>query len=191
MSSTRLSLALLLASCLPLCAAPDGGPAAGQSSGGMWRSIKGGLGHVVDGAASVAKTASGAVVKAFDFSKSKRLPVQLDIQCSANPVRLGANQPLGVRLQVFNKGKKTQLLEFSSGQRAEVVLRDATGKIVGRSLNSAGEEGGFVTLNSGERMEYLLQVPTRGLVAGNLYSLEAAITGQAGLVAKLPLRVEP
>jgi hypothetical protein len=153
--------------------------------------VVGGVKKVVSGATSVAKTATGAVGKAFDLTGPKRSPLRLNLVCASNPVRLGAGNSLGVKVQLLNSGKKVQLLEFASGQRVEVVLRDASGKIVGRSAGSAGEEGGMVTVNPGERIEFILNVPTRELVAGKSYSLEAAITGQAGLVARTALGVAP
>ena len=193
MRSYRLPLALFFASSISLIAAPEEGRSVEKPSGGVWHSIVGGLKTVTDGAGAVAKTATGAVGKVFDFSspKPKRSGLRLDVVCGANPVRLGQGSSLAVKLQLFNTGKKIQLLEFASGQRAEAVLRDASGRIVSRSTSAAGQEGGLVTLNAGERIEFLLQLPTKELGAGKSYSLEAAITGQAGLVAKLPVRVAP
>jgi hypothetical protein len=187
----RLPLVLLFAFSFSLSASPAHGSEEGKSSGGVWHSMLSGLKTVGEGASAVAKTASGAVGKVFDFSGPKRTGLRLDLLCSANPVHLGKGTPVVVKLLLFNTGKKTRLLEFASGQRAEVVLRDASGRIAGRSSSSAGEEAGLVTLNSGERIEFLLQLPTKELAAGKTYSLEAAITGQAGLVAKLPLSVAP
>jgi hypothetical protein len=194
----RLPLVVLCASSIFLTASPAESTAEGKSSGGVWHSVVGGLkavgdgaGAVAKGAEAVAKTATGAVTKVFDFSGPKRTGLKLDLVCASNPVRLGKGTPVAVKLQLFNMGKKTQLLEFASGQRAEMVVRDSSGKIVGRSLVSTGEEAGVVTLNPRERIEFLLQLPTKELVAGKTYSLEAAITGQAGLVAKMPMNVAP
>lgn len=183
----RLSLVLLLASSVSLTASP----VEGKSSGGVWHSVLSGLRTVCHGAGTAAKTASTAVGKVFDFSVPKRSGLKLELVSLADPFRLAGGTPVAVKLQLFNKGKKTQLLEFASGQRAEVVLRDASNKIVGRSSSSTGEDAGLVTLNPGERIEFLLQLPTKELAAGKTYSLEAAITGQAGLVVKLPLSVAP
>jgi hypothetical protein len=161
-----------------------------KTSEGVWGSALRGLKTVVGGAGAVAKTASGAVGKVFNFSgpeKSKGL--RLEVACSSNPVRLSQSASLSVRLQLFNTGKKTQLLEFENAHRAEVVLRDAFGKIASRASISSSGESGMVTINSGERVEFLLQLPTKQLEVGKVYTLEAAISGQAGLLAKLPLRV--
>ena len=191
MRFSRLCLAVFCASALPLSDCLAERTTEGKPPGGVWSSVLGGLKAVGDGAGAVAKTATGAVTKVFDFSGPKKTGLRLELICDANPVRLGKGTLITVKLQVFNVGKKTRLLEFESGQRAETVLRDPTGKIVGRSFVSAGEEAGMVTLNSKERIEYLLKLPTNNLVAGKGYTLEAAITGQAGLVAKMPLSVAP
>jgi hypothetical protein len=195
MCSYRLPLALFIATSLSLTAAPEGTPPAKKSSWGVWHSIVDGVKSTVDGAGAVVKTASGAVGKVFDFSSPsspstpKRKGLRLELLSASNPVRLSQGGFLAVKLQLFNTGKKTALLEFESGQRAAVVLRDVSGKIVARALNSAGQEAGLVTLNSGERIEFVLQLPTKELAPDKTYTLEAALTGQAGLVARLPLRV--
>ena len=160
-----------------------------KSSGGVWQSVLGGVKTVVGGAGSVAKTASGAVGKVFDFSGSKKnTGFRLDLVFSPNPVRLSQNASLTVRVQLFNTGKKTQLLEFSNAHRVEVVLRDSVGKIASRASVSSGAEAGMLTINPGERIEFWLQLPTRQLQAG-VYTLEAAMAGQEGLVSKVPLKV--
>jgi hypothetical protein len=192
MCSYRLPLALFFATSLSVAAATEGTPPTKKSSWGVWHSIADGFKSAADGAGAVAKTASGAVAKVFDFSTPsapKRKGLRLDLVCASNPVRLSQSGSLAVKLQLFNTAKKTALLEFASGQRAEVVLRDSSGKIVARALSSAGQEAGLVTLNSGERIEFWLQLPTKELAAGKTYSLEGAMTGQAGLVARLPLNV--
>jgi hypothetical protein len=194
MFSYRLPLALFFVTSLSLTAAPEGRPQESKSSGGVWHSIVAGLKSTADGAGAVAKTATGAVGRVFDFSSPstpKRKGLRLDLVCASNPVRLSQGGSLAVKVQLFNTGKKTSLLEFDSGQRAEVVLRDSSGKIVARALNQAGTEAGLLTLNSGERIEFVLQLPTKDLAPGKTYALEAAMTGQAGLVAKLPLSVSP
>ena len=185
----RLPLALLFASSLSLNAAQDASPTSGKSSWGVWHSIVGGLKTATDGATKVGKKTYGIVGKLFSFSSHKRSDLRLDLVCASNPVRLGRDSSVAVNLQLFNSGKKTHLLEFTSGQRAEVVLRDTAGRIVGRSLSAAGEEAGLATLNPGERIEFALQLPTKELVVGKSYLLEAAMTGQPGLLARLPLSV--
>jgi hypothetical protein len=129
------------------------------------------------------------VGRVFDFSKPKHSGFKLEIVYGSSPIRLDSSGTLPVKLQLFNIGKKTQLLEFVSAQRAEAVLRDPTGKIVSRSSVSADSDGGVVPLNAGDRMEFFLRLPTKELGAGKSYLLEAAITGHAGLVAKVPVRV--
>jgi hypothetical protein len=189
MSSPRLFLALLLASSLSLGAATDAPPAPEKSSRGIWGSVVGGLKSAADGTVSVAKTASNAVGRVFDFSKPKRSGFKLEIIYGSNPIRLESSGTLPVKLQLFNTGKKTQLLEFFSAQRAEAVLRDPTGKIVSRASVSADSVAGLVPLNAGERMEFFLRLPTKELTTGKSYLLEAAITGHAGLVARVPVRI--
>lgn len=170
-------------------AAADPAPAPEKPSRGIWGTVVGGLKSAADGTVAVAKTASSAVGKAFDFSKPKRPGFKLEVICGSNPIRLDSSGALYVKLQLFNTGKKTQLLEFPSPQRAEVVLRDPVGKIVSRASFATGEDAGMVTLNAGERIEFVLKLPTKELGRGRAYTLEAAITGHAGLVTRVPVRV--
>lgn len=189
MSSPRLLLSLLMASSLPLLAATDAPPEPAKSSRGIWGSVLSGLKSAADGTVAVAKTASNAVGRVFDFSKPKRSGFKLEIIYGSNPARLDSSGILPVKLQLFNTGKKTRLLEFVSTQRAEAVLRDQAGKIVSRASVSADSETGSVPINPGERMEFFLRLPAKGLGAGKSYMLEAAITGHAGLVARVPVRI--
>jgi hypothetical protein len=189
MSTPCLLLAFFICSSVSLVAAAEPAAAAPKSSRGIWGTVFGGLKSAADGTVAVAKTASGAVGKAFDFSKPKSPGFKLEAICGSNPIRLDSSGALYVKLQLFNTGKKTQLLEFGSPQRAEAVLRDPTGKIVSRASFSTGEDAGIVTLNAGERIEFVLRLPTKELGRGRAYTLEAAVTGHAGMVIRLPVSV--
>lgn len=166
---------------------------------GVWPSLKRTWHATVGGAESAAKATSSAVqsvshsvVGVFLPSTAKdapKLPLQISVACAPTPLVLKQTQKITVLVKVFNNGKKTQLLEFSSSQRADAVLRDATGQIVSRAStdSSVHADPGLVTVNPGERLEYPLFLPTNGMVVGKIYNLECALVGQAGLTAKMQI----
>ena len=121
--------------------------------------------------------------------KESKQRLRLEGECSSNPVVLKSTPSISVRLRVVNPTKRAQAMEFSSGKRVEAVLRDVSGKILARASEGAEDshEGMLVTVNPGERLEYSLSLPTAGMVAGNVYTLEAAVTGQAGLLARMAI----
>lgn len=154
-----------------------------------WHATVSGAESAVKVTGSAVQSASHSVVGIFSASEpkaAKRLPLAVTVECSPSPLVLQQAQRITVLVKVFNSGKRTQLLEFSSAQRADAVLRDASGKIVSRASadSSVRADAGLVTVNPGERLEYLLGLPTSGLVAGKTYTLECALVGQNGLVAK-------
>ena len=121
--------------------------------------------------------------------KQPKQPLRLEGQCSSNPVAVKSTPSLEVQLRVLNPTKRAQMLEFSSGKRVDAVLRDASGKIVARASAGAEENSlaSLVTINPGERLEYRLSLPTSGMVPGHVYTLEAAVTGQAGLLSRMTI----
>ena len=162
---------------------------------GVWPSLKRTWHATVDGAESAAKTTSSAVQSVSHSVAGLFLPgttktapksrLQITVACAPAPLVLKQTQKLTVLVKVFNNGKKTEVLEFSSSQRADAVLRDAAGQIVSRaSSDSLGHaDPVLVTVNPGERLEYSLFLPTNGMVVGKVYNLECALVGQAGLTA--------
>jgi hypothetical protein len=170
-----------------------------QTDRGIWPSLKRTWHSTVSGAESAVKatgsavqSASHSVVGIFSPSEpkpAKKLPLELSVVCSPSPLFLKQAPRLTVLVKVFNSGKRTQLLEFSSSQRADAVLRNSSGQIVGRASadSSVYADAGLVTVNPGERLEYALSLPTSGMAAGKVYTLECALVGQQGLVSKIQI----
>jgi hypothetical protein len=107
-------------------------------------------------------------------------------------VVLERDRKLNVKVLASNLGKRAEIMEFPSSQRVDAVLRDDEGKIVGRASEDLEflDETSVVTLNPGERVEYVLGISTRGLSAGKTYKLEAAITNQNGLTSSVMVPVK-
>jgi hypothetical protein len=92
-----------------------------------------------------------------------------------HPLKLSEVRTFKVTLQLTNKGKKLAQLDFPTTQRIEVLVTDASGKRVEQwSEDQAFQnEPTLVTINPGERLEYVANVATRDLKAGERYSVEA------------------
>ena len=174
-------------------------PAQAQSERGVWPSLKRTWTATADGVQSAAKattsalqSASDSVVNVFLPSERKavkKLPLEVQAVCSPSPLILKGTKNLSVLIKVHNSSKRTQLLEFPSSQRADAVLRDASGKIVARASSNVSpkEVPSLVTVNPGERLEYALSLPTEGMQEGKKYTLECALVGQEGLTASLQI----
>ena len=207
----RPFLPLLAVIFLPWTLAQSAEVADSKSERGFWPALKRTWGATVDGVEFVAdktvdaakatgsavKSATGTVVGvAYPFSKknpkSAKLPLRLEADCSPLPVVLKETASLKVVVAVISEGKRAQLLEFTSPERASAVLRDGAGKIVGGASSAISEsrQSGVVTINPGERLEYVPQIPTAGLVPGRTYTLESSLVGQVGLVARSQISVQ-
>jgi Intracellular proteinase inhibitor len=168
-----------------------------KSDRGVWPALKRTWSATVEGAESAAKVTSSAVQSASykvagvflpGESKAKKKPaLEIQVVCSPSPVSVRQTKVLSVVVKAFNSGKRAQLLEFPSSQRADAVLRDPSGAIVGRASATASVKAdtSLVTVNPGERLEYTLSLPTTGMLEGKTYTLECALVGQAGLTARV------
>jgi hypothetical protein len=112
--------------------------------------------------------------KAADPSKLWRQLVP-SIAIVPQPVKLSDARTFKVTLQLTNKGRKLVQLDFPTTQRIEVLVKDATGRRVEQwSEDQAFQnEPTLVTINPGERLEYVASVATRDLKAGETYTVEA------------------
>jgi hypothetical protein len=160
-----------------------------------WRSTVGAGGAAIRSTGDFLGSGIKAVTGLFTRGESSPAPkrdkqrLRLEVVGAVNPVLVRATSSIEVQLRVVNPTKRAQVLEFSSGKRVEAVVRNAAGQIVSRASEGGTEAGpgSLVTVNPGERLEYRLSLPTSGLKPGNVYTLEAAVTGQAGLLARMEI----
>ncbi len=97
------------------------------------------------------------------------------IAIAPDPVKLSEVRTFKVTLQLANKGRKLVQLDFPTTQRIEVLVNDASGKRIEQwSEDQAFQnEPTLVTINPGERLEYVANVATRDLKAGASYTIDA------------------
>lgn len=111
-------------------------------------------------------------------SNGKGLTVE--IKSDPDPVRLGETREIKVTFVVRNVGKTTTTLKFPTSQTIEIALRDtAAGTVVSQwsTDRTFTQEGRYLVVNPGERLEYNEPITTRELKAGRTYSLEASFVG--------------
>lgn len=96
------------------------------------------------------------------------------ISIDPNPVKLSEVRTIKVTLLLANHGKKLAQLDFPTTQRIEVLVKDATGKLIEQwSEDHAFEnEPTLVAINPAERLEYAATIATRDLQAGQAYTIE-------------------
>lgn len=200
MFAHRFAVGILIALALPAFAAEspnDPGPAP------SWKEpidfFKKTFSSVFGVAGKVGKKATGLVSGVFDIGPKNpdgtpRKKVKVNVQVEVDPAQvvLERDRKLNVKVLASNLGKRAEIMEFPSSQRVDAVLRDDEGKIVGRASEDLEflDETSVVTLNPGERVEYVLGISTRGLSAGKTYKLEAAITNQNGLTSSVMVPVK-
>ena len=146
--------------------------------------------------------ASGLMDKTLAILHLKRAPhpspaplmhhqIELKLDLSPSPVQLSANREIKVIVSLFNRSKKYVHLDFPTSQRIEILVRDASGKVV----NTWSEDQSFtndpaaVTVNPGERLEYTASVATREMTAGQPYVIEASFPSYGEL--KIQQRLVP
>lgn len=90
-----------------------------------------------------------------------------------------------VRLQLANRGKRMVRLDFPTTQRIDVVVKDASGKVVEEwsEYHRFEKEPGMVAINPGERLEYSASVATREMKDGLTYAVEAWVSAYDSLRA--------
>jgi hypothetical protein len=117
--------------------------------------------------------------------------IELKLDLSPSPVQLSANREIKVIVSLFNRSKKYVHLDFPTSQRIEILVRDASGKVV----NTWSEDQSFtndpaaVTVNPGERLEYTASVATREMTADQPYVIEASFPSYPEL--KIQQQVTP
>lgn len=112
-------------------------------------------------------------------SSAGRGPIQAELQLKSPEFALVGHREVKAVYSVRNAGKKKVQLDFPTAQHMELTLRASDQ----RSLFVWSEDRLFpampsvIVINPGERLEYEVDVPTRDMVAGDAYTVEAALVG--------------
>lgn len=187
------------------CAEPSGDSNVSNSERGAVPALKRTWHSAVEGGAAVFRSTGkffGSGVRAVTGlfksgdsaapAKESKQRLRLEGGYSPNPVFVKSTASIQVQLRIVNPTKRAQLLQFASAKRVDAVVRDASGQIVSRTSGGGveGTQGSVVTVNPGERLEYHLTLPTAGMMPERVYTLEAAVTGQSGLLARMEINAK-
>ena len=113
-----------------------------------------------------------AAPKAKD-ANFKGLEISLTLEPAS--LKLSDTREIKVTVALANKGKKLVQLDFPATQRIEVLVKNKAGKrVVQWSEDQVfTNDPTLVAINPKERLEYSANIPTRDLVAGETYTIEA------------------
>lgn len=159
------------------------------------------LKRVWSGAVGGVETVANLLTRPFSFlserkapPKSRKIPgLSLSVVLEPDPASLSRDRQIQAHLTLSNQSKRTQLLVFRTTQRVDAVLRDESGRIVGRASEDReyAEEAAVVAVNPGEKLHFDLGLPTRQIVAGKKYTLEAGLVDQEGLTVRRVVSIRP
>lgn len=192
----KFSAVALALFCSAICAAaaestPEVAP---DRERGALATLKRTWSNTVEGVGSVGETVGHSVLGIFKKKSTPKISnLELKLTYEPQSVSLSKDRQIKAVLRLLNNGKRTQMLQFVSTQRADAVIHDISGKIVARASedHEYSNESAVVTVNPGERLEFELNLSTRQLLPGKTYTLEAAVTNQDGLRVTVPVSVLP
>ena len=115
----------------------------------------------------------------------------LDLTMTLDPkvLKPSETRQFKVTITLVNKGKQLAQLEFPTSQRIEVIVKTKAGKLVEQWSEDQSflNEPSLVAINPGERVEYVANLATRDLAAGENYVVEAFFPNYEALRGELPL----
>ncbi len=128
----------------------------------------------------------GSSQKIPEYKNPKLRGLLLEVQLPGEPIKLSEVRQLPVHIVLTNKGDRAIELGFSSEQRIEILLRDATGTVVNRwSDNRAfADKMGTVLINPNEHVEYSETIATRDLTPGKVFTVEVVVPAYPELDAQ-------
>lgn len=103
---------------------------------------------------------------------------------------LSGHREVRVVYTLVNSSRQMQRLDFPTAQRLEVTMREKDGENLFRwsEDRSFAPVASSVSANSGERLQYEVGVPTRDMLPGRVYMVEAVLPGYPETVATVELR---
>lgn len=115
--------------------------------------------------------------------------LELKMSLTPDEVSLAEHRRINVEVALKNKGRRMARLTFPTGQRVELVLRDADGTLLYQWSEDQlfTQQTGYLVLNPGERVVYELLLPTRHMRAGETYEVEAFLPVHEAVQTKIDL----
>jgi hypothetical protein len=101
--------------------------------------------------------------------------LEIGLQADPAEVKVADVKQIKVTVTLANRSKKIAQLDFPTSQRIEVLVKSQEGKTIEQwSEDQAfSNEPTMVAINPTERLEYVVNVATRDMVADQTYIIEA------------------
>src|SRR6516164_3294895 len=105
--------------------------------------------------------------------------VEMRLKIIPEFVRLSDTRALEAHLLLINRSRKPVNFIFSDSRKYDFILRDASGKklLQWSDDQPLTQAESYVIINPGERAEFVGNISTRDMSAGQLYTLEAMVIG--------------
>ncbi len=128
----------------------------------------------------------GSSEKIPEYKNPKIHGLVLSVDLPSEPVKLSEIRQLPVQIRLTNRGERAVELKFPTEQRIEILLHDATGRVVTRwSENRAfAEQVGTLLINPNEYVEYSETIATRELLPGKVFTVEVSVPAYPELDAQ-------
>jgi hypothetical protein len=160
-----------------------------------WVSTQKGTGRIWDGTKSTASKGweSTKDLAASPFSKKTKTSakagihqVEASVHLKPETIKLSSSRSFEATVQLTNKAARAVQFNFPSSQHVEALVKTEDGKIIQRWSDDQriDHEASFVSVNPGERLEYVLTLSARNMVAGKTYVVEATVPGYGTIVAR-------
>ncbi|HEY1583369.1 MAG TPA: BsuPI-related putative proteinase inhibitor [Chthoniobacterales bacterium] len=120
---------------------------------------------------------SSGAEKLPQYKDRKIRGLVLTVELPNEPVKLAETRQLPVHILLTNRGNRAIQLMFPTTQRIEILLRDASGRVVTRWSDNRAfeEEPATVLINPGEHVEYSETIATRELSPGKVFTVEVVV----------------
>lgn len=104
--------------------------------------------------------------------------------------KLADHREVKVVYSLSNTSRRLLRLDFPTAQHLEVTMRGPSGQrlFLWSEDRSFAAAASLVVVNPGERLEYEAGIPTRDMLAGRDYTVEAVLPGYAETAASIVLR---
>jgi hypothetical protein len=117
--------------------------------------------------------------------------VEMRLKIVPEFVRLSDTRALEAHLLLINRSRKSVNFIFNDSRKYDFILRDTNGKklVQWSDDQPVTQSPGYVIINPAERAEFVGNVSTRDMSAGQAYILEAIVVGYDKM--RVTLQVNP
>ena len=153
-------------------------------TGRVWHSAKTGVGKGLE-------STKGLIASPFSKKKlkspaSSSRALEVAVRIKPEVAQLATARSLEATVLITNSSERSVQLSFPTSQRVEIVVKTEEGRVIQRWSDDQRieREPSFIAINPRERLEYVVTISTRNMVAGKTYTIEASVPGFAGVFGR-------